>query len=156
MMKLNLMKKGDEEDTDVAKADAEKTDEANDDSKKVELPPTSSSLSISSGFGDQFLKLSSDTSLVSNIKDTTDVEISSLLDIKIQSEVPHIQSPSVLRVPIYVSSEPIVLTPVQETSFASPITTLPLPVLGVAKLEKDVSELKKIDLSAEALTALKT
>ncbi|GJR70048.1 hypothetical protein Tco_0016113 [Tanacetum coccineum] len=198
MMKLNLMKKGDEEDTDVAKADAEKIKEAKDDSKKTKLPPTSSSLSISLGFGEKFLKLSSDTCLVSTIKDTTDVEISSLLDIKIQSEVLHIQSPSVLSVPIYVSSEPIVLTPVQETSFAAPVTTLPPPAvsiiptaplqqtktpiptppittnaptittavsesdalsavqLGVAKLEKDVSELKKIDLSAEALTALKT
>ncbi|GKE28334.1 hypothetical protein Tco_1443718 [Tanacetum coccineum] len=82
-------RKGDAEVSDAAKADAEKTEEAKDDSKKVELPPTSSSLSISSGFGDQFLKLSSDTSLVGTVKDTTDAEISSLLDIKIQSEVPH-------------------------------------------------------------------
>nr|GEV87480.1 hypothetical protein [Tanacetum cinerariifolium] len=56
--------KGDAEVFDTAKADAEKTKKAKDDSKKAELPPTSSSLSISSGFGDQFLKLSSDTSLV--------------------------------------------------------------------------------------------
>ncbi|GJY97257.1 retrovirus-related pol polyprotein from transposon TNT 1-94 [Tanacetum coccineum] len=120
-------RKGDEEDTDAAKADAKKAKEAKDDSKKSELPSTSSSLSVSLGFGDRFLKLSSDTSLVGTIKDTTDADISSLLDIKIQYEVPHIQSPSVLRVP-----------------------------LRVAKLENDVSELKKIDLSAEALTALKT
>ncbi|GKE73199.1 hypothetical protein Tco_1535240, partial [Tanacetum coccineum] len=75
------------------RADAEKTEEAKDDSKKAELPPTSSILSISSGFGDQFLKFSSDTSLVVQLR--------------------------------------------------------------VAKLEKDVSKLKKIDLSAEALAALK-
>ncbi|GKB70254.1 ribonuclease H-like domain-containing protein, partial [Tanacetum coccineum] len=120
-------KKGNKEDTDVAKADTEKTEEAKDDSKKAKLPPTSSSLSISSGFGDQFLKLSSDTSLVGTVKDTTNVEISSLLDIKIQSEVPHIQSSSVLRVLVSVISEPTVLTLVQETSSAAPITTLPLP-----------------------------
>nr|GEU80301.1 hypothetical protein [Tanacetum cinerariifolium] len=60
-------------------------------------------------------------------KDTTDAEISSLLDIKIQSKVPHIQSPFVLRVQVYVISEPTVLTPVQETSSAALITTLPLP-----------------------------
>ncbi|GJU17873.1 hypothetical protein Tco_1145839 [Tanacetum coccineum] len=78
--------KGGKEDTDAAKEDVEKTEETKDDSKKAELPPTSSSLSISSGFGDQFLKLSSDTSLVGTIKDTTDAEINSLLDIKIQSE----------------------------------------------------------------------
>nr|GEY01046.1 hypothetical protein [Tanacetum cinerariifolium] len=110
--------KGDAQVFDAAKA-------AKDDSKKAKLPPTSSSLSISSSFGDQFLKLSSDISLVGTVKDTTDAEITSLLDIKIQYEVPHIQSPSVLRVPS-------------------------------CKIEKYVSELKKIDLSAEALAALKT
>ncbi|GJS26757.1 retrovirus-related pol polyprotein from transposon TNT 1-94 [Tanacetum coccineum] len=72
-------RKGDEEDIDAAKADVENTEEEKDDSKKAKLPPTSSSLSISS-----------------------DAEISSLLDIKIQSEVPHIQSLSVLRVPVFV------------------------------------------------------
>ncbi|GJZ29535.1 hypothetical protein Tco_0574182 [Tanacetum coccineum] len=66
---------GDEEYTDEAKTDAEKTEEVKDDAKKAELPPTSSSLS-----------------------DTTDAKINSLLDIKIQSEVPHIQSPSVLTI----------------------------------------------------------
>ncbi|GJT56759.1 hypothetical protein Tco_0991813 [Tanacetum coccineum] len=39
---------GDEEITDVVKANAEKTEEVKDDIKKVELPPTSSSLSVSS------------------------------------------------------------------------------------------------------------
>ncbi|GJZ70036.1 hypothetical protein Tco_0633586 [Tanacetum coccineum] len=117
----------DEEVTDAAKADAEKTSEIKDDPKKTELPPTSSSLSVSSGFGDQFLKLSSDSSLVSTVKDTTDAEINSLLEVKIQSKVPHTQSLSLLSVP-----------------------------LRVAKLEKDVCDLKKIDLSAEAIAALKT
>nr|GEU52489.1 hypothetical protein [Tanacetum cinerariifolium] len=98
--------KGDAQVSDAAKA-------AKDDSKKAKLPPTSFSLSISSSFGDQFLKLSFDISLVGTVKDTTDAEITSLLDINIQYEVPHIQSPSVLRV-------------------------------------------QKIDLSAEALAALKT
>ncbi|GJR43075.1 hypothetical protein Tco_1311178 [Tanacetum coccineum] len=64
--------KGDEEITDAAKAYVEKTSEVKDDPKKTELPPTSSSLSVSSGFGNQFLKLSSDSSLVSTVKDTTD------------------------------------------------------------------------------------
>ncbi|GKB72944.1 hypothetical protein Tco_0934356, partial [Tanacetum coccineum] len=189
--------KGDEEVTDAAKADAEKTSEVKDDAKKTELPPTSSNLSVSSGFGDQFLKLSSDSSLVSTVKDTTDAEINSLLEVKIQSEVPHIQSPSMLRVPVSVISEPSVLTPVQESPSIAIVTTLPPPSvsttppvpqqtttpiptppittdaptittivsesdalsavqLRVAKLEKDVSELKKIDLSAKALAALKT
>ncbi|GJZ83456.1 retrovirus-related pol polyprotein from transposon TNT 1-94 [Tanacetum coccineum] len=64
--------KGNEETTDAAKADAEKNSEEKDDPMKTELPPSSSSLSVSSGFGDQFLKLSSDSSLVSTVKDITD------------------------------------------------------------------------------------
>ncbi|GJW34179.1 retrovirus-related pol polyprotein from transposon TNT 1-94 [Tanacetum coccineum] len=154
--------KGDKEVTDTSKVDAEKTLEVKDDAKKTELPPSSSSLSVSLGFGDQFLKTSSDTSLIGTVKDTTDVEISSLMDINIQSEVPHIQSPFILRVPISMISEPSILTPIQENPLATPVTTLPppsvstTPPLRVAKLEKDVSELKKIDLSAEAITDLKT
>ncbi|GJV47778.1 retrotransposon protein, putative, ty1-copia subclass [Tanacetum coccineum] len=119
--------KSDAKISDVAKAYAEKTKEANDESKKAELPPTSSSLFVSSGFGDQFLKLSSDSSLIGTVKDTIDAEISSLLDIKIQSEVPHIQSPSMLKVLVSLISEPSVLTPVQETPSAAHITTLPPP-----------------------------
>ncbi|GJZ15560.1 pentatricopeptide repeat-containing protein [Tanacetum coccineum] len=92
--------KGDKEITDAAKADVEKTSEVKDDPKKVDLPPTSSSLSVSSGFGDQFLKLSSDSSLVSTVKDTTDAEINSLLEVKIQSEVPHNQYSSMRSVPV--------------------------------------------------------
>ncbi|GJY08300.1 retrovirus-related pol polyprotein from transposon TNT 1-94 [Tanacetum coccineum] len=131
--------KGDAKVFDAAKADAEKTKEAKDDSKKAELPPTSSSLSISLGFSYQFLKLSSDTSLVGTVKDTIDEKISSLLDIKIQYEVPHFQSPSVLRVPVSVISEPTVLTP-----------------LRVAKLKKDVFELKNVDHSVATIATLKS
>ncbi|GJW88747.1 hypothetical protein Tco_0164087 [Tanacetum coccineum] len=154
--------KGDEEVTDAAKACVEKTSEVKDDAKKTEFPPSSSSLSVSSGFGDQFLKLSSDSSLASTIKDTTDAEINSFLEVKIQFEVPHTQSSSILSVPVFVISKPIVLTPVQESPSKATVTTLPplsistTPLLKVAKLEKDMSELKKIDLSAEALAALKT
>ncbi|GJU63475.1 hypothetical protein Tco_1245310 [Tanacetum coccineum] len=118
----------DEEITNAAKVDAEKNEEVKDDAKKSKLPLTSSSLSVSSGFGDQFLKLPSDTSLICTVKDTTDAEINSLLDIKIQSEVPHIQSPPVLTVPVSVISKPRVLTPIPETPLvAYAITFLPPP-----------------------------
>nr|GEW52222.1 hypothetical protein [Tanacetum cinerariifolium] len=168
-----------------------------DDSKKAEFPPTSSNLSVSSGFGDQFLKLSYDTSLIGTIKDITDVEISLLLDIKIQSDVPHVKSSFMLKVLVFVTSEPYVLTPVQETSSTAPVTNLPLPSVSttphvrqqtttsiptppittdapiitsiipesdalsvvqliVAKLKKDVSELKKVDHSAKALASFKS
>nr|GEU40704.1 retrovirus-related Pol polyprotein from transposon TNT 1-94 [Tanacetum cinerariifolium] len=116
--------KGDEEITDAVKVDAKKNSEAKDDVKKTKLPPTSSSLFVSLGFGDQFLKLSFVYSLVSIVKDTTDAEINSLLEVKIQSEVLDTQSPSML--------------------------------IRVGTLKKVVSDLKKIDLSAEALVALKT
>ncbi|GKF19111.1 hypothetical protein Tco_0067749, partial [Tanacetum coccineum] len=59
--------------------------------------------------------------------DTTDVEISLLLDIKIQSEVPHIKSPSMLKVHVFVIYEPSVLMIVQETPSSAPVTTLPPP-----------------------------
>ncbi|GJY36086.1 hypothetical protein Tco_0421464, partial [Tanacetum coccineum] len=140
--------KDDEEVTDAAKADAKKTSEVKDDAKKTELPPTSSSLSVSSGFGDQFLKLSSDTSLVGTVKDTTDVEINSVLEVKIQSKVPHIQSPSILRVTVSVISKPPVLTLIQETPSATPVTTLPHPSVST------IPHLKIIDHSAEALATL--
>nr|GEV53555.1 zinc finger, CCHC-type [Tanacetum cinerariifolium] len=131
------------------------------------------------------------------VKDTTDVEINSLLEVKIQYEVPHTQSSSMLSIPVYVISEPIVPIPAQESPSIDTITTLhppsvstipsvpqqtttPIPIppittdalcittvvfesdalfavqLRVAKLEKDVSKLKKIDLFTEALAALKT
>ncbi|GKC65897.1 hypothetical protein Tco_1098495, partial [Tanacetum coccineum] len=189
--------KGDKEVTDATKAYAEKTSEVKDDAKKTELPPTSSSLSVSSGFGDQFLKLSSDSSLVSTVEDTTNAEINSLLEVKIQSKVPHTQSLSMLSVLVFMISEPSVFTPVQEYPSKAIVTTLPHPSvsttpsvpqqtttsistptittnaliittaisesdalsavqLRVTKLEKDVYDLKKIDLSIEALAALKT
>ncbi|GKC52388.1 hypothetical protein Tco_1075133, partial [Tanacetum coccineum] len=119
--------KGDEKVTNAAKADAEKTSEVKDDAKKSELPPTSSSLYVSSGFGDQFLKLSSDSSLVSTVKDTIDVEINSVLEVKIQSEVLHNQSTSMLSLQVSVIFELSVVTPVRESLLIATVTTLPPP-----------------------------
>ncbi|GKD53654.1 hypothetical protein Tco_1287041 [Tanacetum coccineum] len=190
--------KGDEEVTDAAKEDAEKTSEVKDDTKKTKLPPTSSSLSVSSGFGDQFLKLSSDSSLVSTIKDSADADVSSLMDIPIQQETPPTQSPSVQKVPVSVIPETTNLPPIPEILIETPISTdvsspqvtpiissvqqtpTPIPTppiitdaptimtvvpesnaltaveLRVAKLEKDVFELKTVDHSTEALAILKS
>nr|GEV48746.1 integrase, catalytic region, zinc finger, CCHC-type, peptidase aspartic, catalytic [Tanacetum cinerariifolium] len=129
--KVKDFDKGDEEVTDAAKADAKKTLEVKDDAMKTKLPPTSSSLFVSSGFGDQFLKLSYDSSLVCTIKDTTDAEINSLLEVKIQYEVPHIQSSSMLRVPISMISVPSALTLIQESPSIAIITTLPPPSVSI-------------------------
>nr|GEU35950.1 integrase, catalytic region, zinc finger, CCHC-type, peptidase aspartic, catalytic [Tanacetum cinerariifolium] len=66
--------KGEEKVNDAAKKEAKKTSEAKDDNKKTKLLPSSSSLYVSLGFGDQFLKLSSDSSLVSTVKDSADTD----------------------------------------------------------------------------------
>nr|GEX11460.1 copia protein [Tanacetum cinerariifolium] len=156
--KVEESRNGYEEIYDAAKVDAGKTKEEKEDAKKAELPPISSSLSVSSGFGDQFVKLSSDTSLIGTIKDTTYAEINSSLDIKIQSEVPYIQYPPVLTVPVLMISEPSILTPVPKTPSAALATSLlpllsifTIPPLRVAKLEKDVSEQNNIDHFAKLL-----
>ncbi|GKB86275.1 hypothetical protein Tco_0958547 [Tanacetum coccineum] len=115
--------KGDEEVTDAAKEDAEKTSEVKDDPKKTELPPTSLSLSVSLGFGDQFLKLSSKSSLVGTVKDSADADVSSLIDIPIQQETPQTQSPSVQKVPILVIPETTNLPPIPEVLTETPVST---------------------------------
>nr|GEW07153.1 hypothetical protein [Tanacetum cinerariifolium] len=147
---------GDAEISDAAKADAEKTKELKDAAKKAKLPPTSSSLSVSSGFGDQFLKLLSDNSLISTVKDTTDVKISSLLDSKIQYEVPHVQFSFVLNIHVSVISEPLVLTPLQETPSVSPITTLhPLYVFTIPPvLLQTTAPIPTPPITIEALTII--
>ncbi|GKB73448.1 hypothetical protein Tco_0934860 [Tanacetum coccineum] len=96
---------GDEENTDAAKTDARKTEVVKDDAKKAELPPTSSSLSVSSA---------------------------------------PIPTP-----PITIDA-PTITTVVPESDALSAVQ------LRVAKLEKDVSELKKIDHSDKALATLKS
>ncbi|GKD15592.1 hypothetical protein Tco_1199999, partial [Tanacetum coccineum] len=115
---------GDEEITYAAKADAEKAEEVKDDTKKVELPLSGSILSISSELGNQFLNLSSDTSLIVTVKDTINAEINSLFDIQIQQEIPHIQYPFVLTVPVFVIFDPSILSPILETPLIAPETTL--------------------------------
>ncbi|GJT02380.1 hypothetical protein Tco_0823549 [Tanacetum coccineum] len=125
-------KKGDEDISSAAKADAEKTEEVKDEAKKAELPPTSSNLSVFS-----------------------EAEISSLMDIKIQSEVPHIQSPSVLRVPVSVISKPLVLTSVQESPSVAPVKTLPPPSVSTiphVPLQQQTAPIPTPTITADAPT----
>ncbi|GJV04709.1 hypothetical protein Tco_1338278 [Tanacetum coccineum] len=160
--------KGEEKVTDAAKEEAEKTLEANDDTKKSKLPPSSSSLFVSS-------------------------DVSYLLDIPIQHETPQTQSPSVQKIPVSVIPETNNLPPIPEIVIETPVLTVvpspqvtpifsyvqqtptPIPTppittdaltvttavsesnalfaieLRVSKLEKDVSELKTVDHPSEAL-----
>nr|GEW42753.1 hypothetical protein [Tanacetum cinerariifolium] len=145
---------GDEEITDAAKADAKKTEELKDDIKKAELPPISSSLSVSSGFSNQFLNLYSDTSLIGTIKDTTNAKINFLLDVQIQQEIPQIQSPSILTVPISVIFETLVLTPIPETPSVIPITTLLPPPIKYPQ-QVDYKEMTEESMQANIINEVK-
>nr|GEY40582.1 hypothetical protein [Tanacetum cinerariifolium] len=121
---------GKEEITDTTKEEAEKTNEVKDNDKKAKLSPTRSSLFVSLGFGNQFLNLSFDKSTIRNLKDTVDAKINSLLDIKIHPEVSHIQSSSILIVPVLVIPELLILPSILETSTtASPIISTITPIL---------------------------
>ncbi|GKC17756.1 hypothetical protein Tco_1014538 [Tanacetum coccineum] len=86
-----------------------------------------SGLSISFGFGKQFLAHSSDISLTGTLKDTAIAEINSLLDIQIQQEVPRIHSPSILTVPVLVILEPTILLLISEIPIVTLATTHPPP-----------------------------
>ncbi|GKD38860.1 hypothetical protein Tco_1259067 [Tanacetum coccineum] len=135
----------DAEVSDAAKVDAEKSEEAKDDSKKLELPPT-----------------------ISTVKDTTDAEINSLLEFHTSTRislatVTTLPPPSVSITPPVpqqtttpIPTPPITTDAPTITIVASESNALFVVQLRVAKLEKDVSELNKIDLSVEALAALKT
>nr|GFA98073.1 hypothetical protein [Tanacetum cinerariifolium] len=152
--------KGEKEITDAAKVDVEKTSEAKDYVKKIELPPSSSTLSVCSGFSDQFLKLSFDSSLVSTVKDYADINVSSLLDIPIKQEtsqtslhlyksdtyhLKHATNTNTIPTPPITTDAPTIITDVHDSDALSAVE------LRVAKLEKDVSELKTVDHSSEAL-----
>ncbi|GJU09735.1 hypothetical protein Tco_1132131 [Tanacetum coccineum] len=151
-------------------SDAEKAKEVKDDIKKAELPPSSSSLSVSSGFGNQFLTLSSDTSLIGTVKNTTDAEINSLLDPSVLTPIP--ETPSVAPVTIFlpsliVSSISHVLLQTTTPIPTPPITTKSPPVITIPDLlhaiiqrvyvlEKDVQELKEVDNSTTLHASLRS
>ncbi|GJV86037.1 hypothetical protein Tco_1525935 [Tanacetum coccineum] len=77
----------DKSDEEQAEEDQDQKDQSDDDiigtlvtmsqKENPEVPRSSSSRSLSSNYGNQFLNLSSDASLVGTIKETTDAEINS-------------------------------------------------------------------------------
>ncbi|GJS89516.1 hypothetical protein Tco_0772152 [Tanacetum coccineum] len=122
----------------------------------TKLPLTTFSESISSGFGNQSLTHSSNISLTGTMKDTTDVEIDSLMDVQIQQETPHIQSPSVLNVLIPVIPEPPVLSPILEIPTETPVTiALSSPPI-ITTISLEVSELKQVDHSTKFLAFIQS
>ncbi|GJY88468.1 hypothetical protein Tco_0503096, partial [Tanacetum coccineum] len=153
--KVEETDKGEEKFTDEAKEEAEKTSEAKDDTKKTELPPSGSSLSISSGFGDQFLKLSSDSSLVGTVKDSADADVSSLLDIPIQHETPQTQSPSVQKIPVSVIPEITNLPPIPKIVTETPVlTVVPSPLLTpiISIVQQTTTPIPTPTITIDALT----
>ncbi|GJV88058.1 hypothetical protein Tco_1531996 [Tanacetum coccineum] len=145
--------KGEEKVTDAAKEEAEKTSEAKDDTKKYEPPPSSSSLYVSSGFGDQFLKLSSESSLVSTVKDFADADVISTA-VPSPQVTPIVssvqQTPTPIPTPPITTDAPTVTTAIPESNALSAVE------LRVTKLEKDMSELKTVDHSSKALAVLQS
>ncbi|GJZ84543.1 hypothetical protein Tco_0649882 [Tanacetum coccineum] len=142
----------DEEITDAAKADAEKTEEAKDNNKTAELPPTSPSLSVSLEFGNQFLNLSSNTSLIvlTPIPETPSVATATtILPPPSISIVSHVQVQTTTPIP----SPPI-------TTEAPLVTTIPDPlpaiIQSVSVLEKDVQELKEVDNTTTLCASLRS
>ncbi|GJW94174.1 hypothetical protein Tco_0173846 [Tanacetum coccineum] len=172
--------------THAAKPDVKKNAEEDGDAEKAagsnlqvkestKFPLPSSSLSVSSGFGTQFINSSSDISLTGVLKDTAEADKVPVSMIPETTNLPPIlEIHTKTSVSIAVSSPHVTptISTVQQTS--TPIPTPPITTdaptittvvpesnalfaaqLRVAKMEKDVSELKKIDLSAKALAALK-
>ncbi|GJQ93660.1 hypothetical protein Tco_0004799 [Tanacetum coccineum] len=146
--------KGEEKVTNATKEEAEKTLEAKDDTKKTELPPSSSSLSIQS--------LSIQKILVSVIPETTNLppilEIVTKTPVTTADPSPQVtpiiltvqQTTTPIPTPTIINGAPTVTTVVPESNA---LTTVEL---RVAKLEKDMSELKTVYHSSEALAVLQS
>nr|GEW94881.1 hypothetical protein [Tanacetum cinerariifolium] len=144
--------KGDEEVTDAAKADAEETLEVKDDGKKPEIPPTSFSLFMSSGFNDYFLNF-----VLILLCSHTRIRIS------FKTIVTNLPPPSVSTTP---SVPQQTTTPIPTPTITTHALIITIAIfesdalfaakLKVSKLEKYVFDNKKIDLSIKALAALKT
>ncbi|GJX88699.1 hypothetical protein Tco_0340713 [Tanacetum coccineum] len=92
---------------------------------------------------------------VEKMEEVKDVEINSLLNVQIQQEIPHIQSLSMLTVPVLMIPDPIILSPIPKIPTVIPVTILPPPPL-VSVFEKDVKELKQVDHSPAILATIRS
>ncbi|GJW98529.1 hypothetical protein Tco_0180337 [Tanacetum coccineum] len=127
---------------------------------------------ISSDFANQFLNLDN--------APPVDNEVVSMMNVKVRHEEPSTQTPSLLTIPIIVISEtstaaaptipptipPITPLPQQSTPTTKPTTTS-IPALldfsslfrfnqRVSVLERDLSQLKQVDYSAQLLKIIKS
>nr|GEY57276.1 hypothetical protein [Tanacetum cinerariifolium] len=131
-VKVEESRKGDAKISDVAKEDAKKIEDIKYDAKKAELPPISSSLSVSLSFGVAPLTTLLPPSFIFTIP-----------------HVPH-QTTTLILTPPITTDALTITTVVFESNALSAVQ------LRDVKLEKDVFELKKIGHSAEALATLKS
>ncbi|GJU52950.1 hypothetical protein Tco_1226664 [Tanacetum coccineum] len=175
-------KKDKQEMSDAEKIDAEKAEEEKDDEEqtkddqagkddqadddevgaliyvthkeKPELPVSTSILSLSSDYGNQFLNISSDVSLHRIIKETADTEINSMLDVPVQQEIPTIQQTLLLDVlvsviPTMSTPTPSTTPPTTEVQATTVNATDPSPtiLLRLSELERKVEALSKVNHS---------
>nr|GEZ51449.1 hypothetical protein [Tanacetum cinerariifolium] len=124
--------KANEEITNATKADAEKTSEVKDDPKKTELPPSSSSLSVS-------------------LESPLIAIVTTLPPLHVSTTPPVPQQTTIL-----IPTQPIITNAPTITNAVLESNALTAIELRVAKLEKDVSELKTVNHSTEALAILKS
>ncbi|GKA14532.1 hypothetical protein Tco_0694178 [Tanacetum coccineum] len=145
----------DEEITNAAKTEATKGDYE----QARKLPPTSSILSVSSGFGNQFLNLSSDISLIGTTKESTNTKINSLLDIQIQQEVPQIQSPSLLKVLVLVILEqttPTTSLALLTKTLVSTVPPPPLIVFAISSIQQQTTPIPTPPITTIAPSVITT
>ncbi|GJU16496.1 hypothetical protein Tco_1144462, partial [Tanacetum coccineum] len=152
----------DEEITDVAKIDAEKAEEVKDDIKKAELPPSGSSLSVSSGFDQLFIGRSNstrDTAYPVAIRTYYTCFNSMIFEPSVVipiPETPSVAPATIFLPPLTISSISHVLLQTTTPIPTPPITTEALPITMipdllhaiiqiVSVLKKDVQELKVVD-----------
>ncbi|GKE73699.1 hypothetical protein Tco_1535740, partial [Tanacetum coccineum] len=94
--------------------------------EKPNLLQSTSSHSVSSNFGNQFLNNSPNVSLIGTIQEKVKAEINSLLDIQIQQEVPSIQQEPFHQVKVSVIPEPTQIPP--STPTTPPLSATEVPV----------------------------
>ncbi|GKA27516.1 hypothetical protein Tco_0713684 [Tanacetum coccineum] len=75
------------------------------------LPPSSSSFSLSSDYGNQFLNISYDVSLAGIVKEPEDTKINSMVDVHLQRDIPPFLQALLLDVLISVIPKQTTLTP---------------------------------------------
>nr|GEU92449.1 reverse transcriptase domain-containing protein [Tanacetum cinerariifolium] len=142
----------DEEISNADKIDVGKTEEVKDDAKKTELPPTSSILTSRSILTIPILVIFHPLILTSILETPSVAPATTLLPPSSVSTIPPVLllTTTAILAPLITTEAPTITTDVPEFS------ALIVVRLRVAKLEKDLSKLKKIDHFAEDLATLKS